>query len=257
MSSSISKPPHYVIFDLDETLGYFTELSIIWGCLQSVYKAKGQYTFNKLCEVFENDYFRPGIFKVFRFLKKQGDAVRVILYTNNTGSMEWLRLILNFIEMKAGVNNLFYKIVPGYKPGQRTGPCRRSSFDKTYPEIVRCASIPADAKIIFFDDLWHSQMNAKEVTYVRVKAYYRPMRPSHIIHKLQNSYFSFLDYGTNSYLYKCIRNFHRQYGGHDLHKSARVSEKDILTPLRDFLGVQKKTVRHRKNGFNKTKKNKH
>jgi hypothetical protein len=254
-----AKIPDYVIFDLDETLGYFTELSIIWGCLQSVYNASGQNTFNKLCEVFEKDYFRPGIFRVFKFLKKQGNNVKVILYTNNTGQIEWLTMILKYIEMRAGVSNLFHKIVPGFKRGDPPGPHKRTSFEKTYSEIIRCASIPNNARIIFFDDLWHPKMHTKQVSYVHVRPFFHPLRPAFIIHKLQHSYFQFLDYSTNSYLYRCIKNFHKQYvdRGHH-HKTSRIDDQDIITPIKQFLRVQKKTVRRRKSkSHNKTKKHNH
>ena len=254
--NSIMPAHKYVIFDLDETLGYFTELSIIWGCLQTVYNVSGQNMFNKLCQVFEIEYFRPGIFKVFKFLKKNSNNVRVVLYTNNTGEVEWLKMILKYMEMRAGITNLFYAIVPGYKHTDPKGPYARTSFEKTYQEIIRCASIPSTAKVIFFDDLYHSKMNNPLLTYNRVKPYFHPLRPSFIIHKLQNSYFRFLDYGTNSYLYKCIRNFHRQYANDGYHKkTARINEDDIMIPIRDFLGIQKKTMRkHRSKGRNKTKK---
>lgn len=247
--------PKYVVFDLDETLGFFTELGIIWNCLETVYNITGQSNFNELCNIFEKDYFRPGIFKALDYLKKQGNKVRVVLYTNNTGSLEWLRMILRYMEEKINARGLFYKIVPGYKPGMR-GPCVRTSFDKTYPEIIRCAEIPADAKIIFFDDLVHEKMKAPNVKYIRVRPYFRPMRPTHIIRRLQNSYFGFLNYTANTYLYRCIRSFHNTYVDNSRHhRSSRVSDDDVLKPLRKFLEKGKHGTKKTKVvGRNKTRR---
>lgn len=240
----------YVVFDLDETLGYFTELSIIWGCLQTIHDIKGQSSFNRLCQTFEKEYFRPGIFKVFQYLNKK--SAKVVLYTNNTGSIQWLKMILSFMEERSNTKGLFVEIVPGYKPGMK-GPCARESFNKTYPEILRCAKLPANAKLIFFDDQPHPGMQHQNVKYIRVRPYLHPIRASQIIAKLQHSYFSFLDFGSHSYIYKCIRNFHQQYAAHGYrYGNTRVSETDIITPLRKFL--MSKTQKNRKHSKNKTLK---
>ena len=229
----------YIVFDLDETLGYFTELGIIWNCLQSVYSINGQNNFNELCDLFKDEYFRPGIFKVFSYLKSKGSNVEVILYTNNTGNLLWLKMILRYMEEKALAPNLFTTIVPGFKPYAKKGPYSRTSFDKTYHEIIRCAKIPNDAKIIFFDDLAHPGMIHPNVTYHKVKQYHHPLRPTYIINKLQTSYFSFINYSTSSYLYKCIRNFHHHHIGPAL-KSSRTRNDDIIIPIKKFLKTQKK-----------------
>ena len=43
----------YVVFDLDETLGYFTELGIFWDSLKSVLKKNlNQIEFNKICDLY-------------------------------------------------------------------------------------------------------------------------------------------------------------------------------------------------------------
>lgn len=245
----------YVVFDLDETLGYFTELGIIWSCLETVYNASGQESFNELCRVFEKEYFRPGIFKAMRFLKEQGNDVRVVLYTNNTGSVKWLKLLLSYIEERSGGGEIFHKIVPGYRPGMK-GPHARTSFNKTYSEIIRCADIPSDAKIIFFDDLKHEKMLHPNVTYINVRPFFHPLRATYIIEKLQNSYFRFMDYSSNSYLYKCIRSFHNNYISNGHHKrSTRVSKDDIIEPLRIFLNKRKRTIKRvKKSNRSKTRK---
>jgi hypothetical protein len=222
----------YVVFDLDETLGYFTELGIIWSCLETVYNASGQESFNELCRVFEKEYFRPGIFKAMRFLKEQGNDVRVVLYTNNTGSVKWLKLLLSYIEERSGAGEIFHKIVPGYRPGMK-GSHARTSFNKTYSEIIRC-----------------------NVTYINVRPFFHPLRATYIIEKLQTSYFRFMDYSSNSYLYKCIRNFHNNYISNGHHKrSTRISKDDIIEPLRIFLNKRKRTIKRvKKSNRSKTRK---
>ena len=86
-------PDKYIVFDLDETLGYFTEIGIIWNCLKTSYNISGQRYFDKLCETFEKEYFRPGIFKALNYIifthkKFQGCFIyeqyrRIILVKND------------------------------------------------------------------------------------------------------------------------------------------------------------------------------
>ena len=244
----------YVVFDLDETLGFFTELGVIWNCLETVSNASGQKSFNELCRVFEKDYFRPGIFNSMRFLKEQGNDLKVVLYTNNTGSLTWLKLILQYIEDRIGANGIFHKIVPGYRPDMK-GKYARTSFNKTYSEIIRCADIPSDAKIIFFDDLNHEQMIHPNVTYVKVTPFFKPLHPTYIIEKLQNSYFRLIDYNSCSYIYSCIHNFHNNYVSHHKRSSCG-SNDDIIEPLRIFLNNRKMTKKKRvdKSKRSKTRK---
>lgn len=237
--------PKYVVFDLDETLGFFTELSVIWGCLQTTYKVSGQKAFDNLCHLFEKEYFRPGIFSVMNYLYSKRDEVRVVLYTNNTGSIQWLNHIITFLEKRSKAPGLFYKIVPGFRSGL-TGPYDRKTFEKTYIEIVRCASIPKNAKIIFFDDISHPKMLHKNVTYIHVKPYSHPMRSTSIIDKLQKSYFSFINYSSAIYLKKCIHRFHIQYAEYMRHQgNTRISKMDIFVPVRRFIIGPKKTAKKR------------
>jgi hypothetical protein len=253
----IMPPPKYVVFDLDETLGYFTELSIIWGCLQSIYNVKGQQAFNELCNVFEKDYFRPGIFHVMGLLHRLGPKVKVVLYTNNTGQLSWLKMIIRYIENRSGVHHLFSKIVPGYKPNM-TGACARTSFEKTYLEILRCAAIPPQSKVLFLDDQWHPKMNYSKVTYIRVKPFFNPLTPETIIRRLQHSYFSFLDFSTHTYLYNCIQHYQKQASF--IYHWRRISHvtidnTEILNAVRRFVETHPKTIkRKKKRSQNKTRK---
>lgn len=245
--------PKYIVFDLDETLGYFTEMSIIWGCLQSIYKVKGQKSFDELCIVFEKHYFRPGIFSVLKYLKSKGDAVRVVLYTNNTGSMEWLKHIISYLERRSEAEGLFDKIIPGYNPKLK-GPKHRVSFEKTYSEITRCADIPKNAKIVFFDDVHHPGMIHKNIKYIRVRPFCNPISSSAIISMLQKSYFGFMNFSSNIYLKDCIHTFHLQYAHHLV--TTHVSTNDIMIPLKRFLREPKKTAKKRHSNSSRRKNSK-
>jgi hypothetical protein len=237
----------YVIFDLDETLGYFTELGVIWGCLQKLHRVSGQAAFNSLCSLFENDYFRPGIFSVLKYLKSKESTVKVVLYTNNTGSLQWLKHIISFLEERSEAEGLFSKIIPGYRKGL-DGPRDRRTYEKTYREIIRCANIPKTAKIIFFDDVYHEKMVNQNVKYVQVKPYLKMNHSKTIIDKLQKSCFSFINYSTSMYLYECIHQFHYDYANHAYHANIskkNIDKNEISKALIEFLKTTNKTTKKR------------
>jgi hypothetical protein len=245
----------YIVFDLDETLGYFTELSIIWGCLQSTYNLSGQVAFDKLCHIFDKEYFRPGIFQALSYLYRHRSMIKVILYTNNTGELSWLKLILSYMEKRAKAPGLFSKIVPGYRADQH-GKYIRNSFEKSYNEILRCADIPSHTKLIFFDDRAHLKMRHPKVTYIQVKPYLHPLHPEQIILKLKQSTLKQQsDYKADVYLYKCITNFHRQYASHKYKYGGTItSHDDIIKHLQYFLQGTKKTVKHKRDTIVDTRK---
>ena len=63
-----------VVFDLDETLGYFTQLCLIWESICCCAKDKNitiemqQEIFNKLLDLFP-EYIRPKIESILEYLK--------------------------------------------------------------------------------------------------------------------------------------------------------------------------------------------
>ena len=93
-----------VVFDLDETLGYFTQLFIIWESIECYFKEKkrshnlGQEQFNKILGLFP-EYVRPNIDTILEFLKdkKTKKACKnVMIYTNNQRKKEWVYLIKSY-----------------------------------------------------------------------------------------------------------------------------------------------------------------
>ena len=244
----------YVIFDLDETLGTFVELSILWEFLQKNKNIRGQQSFNKLCELFATDYFRPGIFNALKYLmesKKKGLVKGVILYTNNTGSLEWLKNIISFLEKKSDAVGLFTELIPGFKPHIK-GKYARRHYAKTYNEIIRCAKIEKSAKIIFFDDIYHHMMKNNNVKYIHVAPYFHMVPRETIIRKLQNTKtgFGHIDKKgiktLNEYMYHFDIHYAPLYNSRAKACNSRVSKNDIYDPLCEFLTGESGTPRHKK-----------
>ena len=89
----IKKPLKIVVFDLDETLGYFTEFGIFCDCLNKYFKTN-EYSntkFNELLDLYPA-FLRPKIMNILRYLKSkksENKCYKVMIYTNNQGDKSW------------------------------------------------------------------------------------------------------------------------------------------------------------------------
>ena len=163
----------YVVFDLDETLGYFTELGIFWDSLKTVLKKNlTQNHFNELCELFI-EFFRPGIFSIISFLlkkKQKSDKVKLLIYTNNQAPKEWTYKIKDYIEKRMN-SKIFDQIICAFKVhGKRVEMCR-TTHSKTYSDLIKCTQAPENSMFIFMDDQYHDKMKNDFVHYINVKPY--------------------------------------------------------------------------------------
>ncbi len=108
---------HYVVvFDLDETLGHFEQLSIFWDALNKYcnYSLNKQDLFN-LFDLFPK-FLRPKIFKILKYLKeKKLNKIcdKVMIYTNNNGR-EWPHLIKDYFDHKLHYK-LFDQLIAAFK----------------------------------------------------------------------------------------------------------------------------------------------
>jgi hypothetical protein len=163
-----------VVFDMDETLGYFLEFGIFWDALSDFIKkdAKDQELFNKTLNLFP-EFIRPNIHSILNYLKKKrlNNLCRgVMIYTNNQGSREWVHLIKHYFE-----NNIQYKlfdnVICAYKIKDNYIELCRSCHNKTIQDFFNCTKMPEYAQICFLDDVYHSDMHNDNVYYVKVNPY--------------------------------------------------------------------------------------
>lgn len=161
-----------LVFDMDETLGFFSQISRIWFPLQELNNnALSDYDFFSLCDLFPQ-MLRPKITEFLRYckkLKQVGVIDKIILYTNNTGPEWWPKIIVSYIEYKAG-ESIFDVIIPGFNKKIKSN-CRKNEL-KSYDDLVRCSKIPPTSKVCFYDDQPHRNMEShKYVTTVYVNSY--------------------------------------------------------------------------------------
>lgn len=162
-----------VVFDLDETLGYFTELSYFIRAIENILrKTITQDEFNYILDSFQ-EFLRPNIFKILTYLKHKkikSKKIQVMIYTNNQGPKTWIQQIKSYFEKKLHYQ-LFDQIIAAFKVNGRQVEMCRTSHKKTVNDFLRCTHLPPGTKICFLDDRYHDQMDGEDVFYINVKPY--------------------------------------------------------------------------------------
>ena len=181
-----------VVFDLDETIGHFHHLQIIVKCLEEAFeKELDQTEFCKLLDLFP-EFFRPGIFTVFDFLKtkKQDNLLhKVYIYTNNQGRDYWVKSIVNYIESRVKSPALFDKIIHAFKIGGRIVEPGRTSNQKMYSDFIRCTMLPEEStEICFIDNTHYEKMCESKVYYIIPRAYFHTLSKSAMIRRALSQY---------------------------------------------------------------------
>ena len=178
-----------VVFDLDETLGYFTELGTIYdGIVNYTGKPMSQETFNALLELFPN-YKRPGIGAILQYLKRQKKLKRcdkVMIYTNNQGPRSWAKHIKLYFEHILKYP-LFDQIIAAFKVGGEHIEVCRTSHSKTVRDFIKCTKLPKNTRICFLDDQYHPDMISDDVYYIRLNPYVYHYSKDEILEKLRDS----------------------------------------------------------------------
>ena len=186
---------HIVVFDLDETLGYFLEFGMFWDALKEYIKYKKKNTGVLDQELFDNtldlypEFSRPNIINILQFLKqkkKEQKCDKIMIYTNNQGPNDWAIKIKNYFENKIDYR-LFDQIIGAFKVnGQHVEICRTTHM-KTHKDFVKCSKIPDNAQICFLDDTYYPGMSGKNIYYINIKPYIYDLYFEDIISRFSNS----------------------------------------------------------------------
>lgn len=167
-----------VVFDLDETLGYFTQFGILWDSINHILKTRhmSQTEFNHVLDLFP-EVLRPNIVPILNYLKSKKRTRcchKMLIYTNNTGPREWANLIIGYFEDKVRFK-LVDQLISAFKINGRQVEICRTTHQKTHGDLIKCTKIPPDAEICFMDDSFHPEMAKDNVYYINVKPYYHDL----------------------------------------------------------------------------------
>ena len=162
-----------VVFDLDETLGYFVEFGMFTDALNSYYgNEKSNENFNEILDIYP-EFLRPNILNILQYVIKKCDdhfCNQIMIYTNNQGGRKWTTKIRDFFEYKLH-RKIFGKIISAFKVhGKRVELCR-TSHDKSFDDLIRCTKLPENVEVCFLDDQYHPKMEHEKIYYINVKPY--------------------------------------------------------------------------------------
>ena len=183
-----------VVFDLDETLGYFTQLCLIWESICCCVKDKNitiemqQEIFNKLLDLFP-EYIRPKIESILEYLKIKKASKKcksVMIYTNNQRQKSWVNLIKTYFEKKVNFD-LFDQIICAFKINGKQVELCRSTHNKTHNDFIKCSKIPRNTQICFIDDTYFPEMHSDEVYYIKIKPYIYNLNSDTILERIIKS----------------------------------------------------------------------
>ena len=253
-----------VVFDLDETLGYFTQYGIFWDSLSNYLKIKNnsqlsQSEFNLILDLFP-EYLRPNIINILNYLKnkkKTNCCNKMMIYTNNTGPPEWANHIIRYFENKINYK-LIDQIIAAFKINGKQVEICRTTYNKTHKDLIRCTKIPIDTEICFIDDNFYPGMTHENIYYINIKQYYYDLSFEELLNRFKNSeigkkviendkdFDNLIIQNINLYNYKCLNKNKDEY------EIDKILGKHIIYHLQKFFNrsTKNKTI---KNKINKNK----
>jgi len=179
-----------VVFDLDETLGHFSQLSRIWKTITgSLNILPSQLkVFYSLMDIFP-EYSRPGIEEILRFImakKHERQCDLVMIYTNNNGPKDWATTICQYYEKRIE-HDIFDRVIGAFMVGDKVIEPERTTHHKTYEDLLKCTQLPNDTKICFIDDRMHPLMRNDKVYFIKIKPYVRALPYTVICDRLKEN----------------------------------------------------------------------
>ena len=161
-----------IVFDLDETIGYFEQLICIMNHTKKTTK-------NEIFELIDlmPECFRTNLFEIFYFivrLKIETKIKCVILYSNNNNDL-FIDYILSYIHEKLNYKLFDLSISFNHKLRKKT---------KNINDLILCSDglLNNDSSICFIDDKEHEEMKHAKLYYINCEPYKYAI-PSTIIYQ--------------------------------------------------------------------------
>lgn len=242
--------PHkkVIVLDLDETLGAFGELYVLWQSLEIDHITDKQSIFRELLDTFP-EFLRPGIFSILEYLlykKQQGSSI--FLYTNNQCSPPWVDLILTYFDERLETSNLFDKAVKAFKINDQIIEPLRTGHSKIYSDLIRCTMLPRNSEMCFIDNTYHRKMVHDKVYYIQPKSYQHGLSGKEIVDRFMKKWtLTPLPMGFE----ENIRETFLRFVPNDSHSKAdaiRVSQK-IMYHLKEYFLLSTKKPKTKKISF--------
>lgn len=259
-----------VVFDLDETLGYFTQFGIFYdSLLHYLGSSISDQQFDLLLDLYP-EFLRPNILPILQYLKKKKESNcchKILIYTNNTGPTTWAKQIIGYFERKLKFK-LIDQIIAAFKIHGHCVEICRTSHNKSHKDLIKCTKIPENSEICFIDDSYYPEMAHENIYYINIKPYYHDLPFNVMIDKFIRSSIGkqLLDSNSDSHsihtvLMKYINKFHYDCipKNKNEYEIDKVLGKHIIVHLHTFFNQShSKTHKNNKNKYKiKNKSYKH
>jgi FMN phosphatase YigB (HAD superfamily) len=247
-----------IVFDIDNTLGDFTQFGIIWDIVCNYYKLNynqktlSQLDFNHLLDMYP-ECLRPNIINILLFLREKKQhkfCHKIMIYTNNNGSKEWCYYIIKYLEYRVNYK-LFDNVITAFKLNGKHNELCRTTHVKCYTDLVKCSKISKNTEICFIDDVYHHDMNNSKVYYIHLKPYYYNMNFDTMISRIINSVLHKKDLNNNhfkQFVTQEISDYKYHYTEKDLleYEVDKIIGKQIIVHLEEFFhkSLYHKSMRH-------------
>ena len=257
-----TKYPKVLVFDLDETLGDFSDLEMIWNALQLYnIKPNDEQLFKDLLDLYP-EFLRYGIISILEYLfqkKKTKACDSIYIYTNNQGHPKWISMITSYFDHKLNLKNkkLFDKTIHAFKINDKRLELKRTTHRKTWSDFIKCTLLPINTEICFIDNTNFESMKKEKVYYIQPMSYFHHLSGEQIVNRFMHSKIAKNILKTDS----DKRNLKDFILSRKLNESS-LNEKENNTLLRTNILVSQKIMYHIKDFFintykkEKTKKNK-
>ena len=170
-----NKQKYAIVFDMDETLGSFSQLYKFWN-LTKLYLNNHNLNniyFYSLIDLFPL-FLRPQLINLLKNIKKKkinNICNYVMIYTNNNGPNYWANLIKDYLHYRLKYN-LFDRIIRAFKINGKNIEICRTSHNKSYKDLINCTNLPKNTKVCFLDDVYHEEMVNDNVLYINIQPYH-------------------------------------------------------------------------------------
>jgi len=194
-----SEQEKYTVFDVDETLGYFSQLGSFIDAISFYNKDFSGSIFERFNEILDlfPEFVRPKMIETLKYIYKKkvsGTCSGVFIYTNNQGPRSWVQHIAKYFDYKVGGSSskndnisLFDKIIAAYMINGKVIESGRTSQNKTYDDLLRITGISPHSEVCFVDDLNHPDMRHENVLYLNVKPYVKTLSVNEMIRRYLKS----------------------------------------------------------------------
>lgn len=183
-------PSKVVVFDLDETLGSFGDLFLLWTGIKHIYPEFD--SFSELLDIYP-EFLRTGIIAILQFLykkKKSGECEKIFIYTNNQCPPIWISHLMHYFQEKM-ISTLgqgmvlFDKVIGAFKIGNVPFEISRTTNKKTYSDLIHCTMLPKNTEFCFIDDMEYNKMKHDKIYYIKPRAYIHSLSVQEIVDRWQ------------------------------------------------------------------------